>query len=72
MSSNNTYLKYNHKTKKWDRRYARSRGYRTNYVTYPQSGGRRGGSSMAGLFGAIVIILFIAVNAYSFLSWYFR
>lgn len=69
--SNNTYLKYSHKNKRWERRYSRSRGYRSGYVTYPQ-GGRRGGRSMAGLLGAIVILLFIALNVYSYLIWYLR
>lgn len=66
----NSYTKYNHKKGRWERRYTRSRGYRSSYVAYPQGGNRRGGG--ASWFGIIVILLFIGLNAYSFLSWYFR
>lgn len=67
----NSYTKYNHKKGRWERRYPRTRRYNGGYVSYPQySGGRRGGK--VGLFGAIVIILFVGLNLFSFFSWYFR
>lgn len=67
--SNYPYQRYNHRKGRWERRMPRNR-YRNTYITYPQSSGRRGGG--AGLFGAIVIILFVGANVFSFCMWYFR
>lgn len=69
--SNYSYQRYNHRKGRWERRIPRNR-YRNTYITYPQSGGGRGGSSMAGLLGAIVIIVFVGLGLFSYFSWYFR
>jgi len=72
IMSNNSYQRYNHRKGRWERRISRNR-YRNTYITYPQSsGGHRGGSSMAGLVGAIIIIAFVGLGAFSYLSWLFR
>lgn len=69
IMNNNSYQRYNHRKGRWERRISRNR-YRN---TYPQSNGsHRGGRSMAGLLGAIVILLVIGLNVYGYFIWYFR
>ena len=72
IMNNNSYQRYNHRKGRWERRISRNR-YRNTYITYPQSNGsHRGGRSMAGLVGAIVILLVLGLNVYGYFIWYFR